>query len=472
MGKLKISENLFLGVNELEKMRGFITDSGYKQVIQSIVSQYGIVENDDNANFEVILKSGTTNTITVSGGIAFDADLNPIVLKSDLDVNIVTSTTPQWIVLSYNTTNLESGYITVDTDGSVTGIGTEFTSVLRGQPDFPNKIRFNGADYEVVSVTSDTSAIITGVTEKVSGVQYSVVGTFTPGFQATDGDKLIYEYDSYSVNVVESDIQPTVSDTEFVLAKITFDELTSAMTVDDYRYLNIFNKNNDESTVIENSIVNLNSVGVVGGVNAVNTLSAELELILEHGYTVDSYELITSGSTNLFTITGSNGFLGTSTLPDNIFNSWLLINRNNMISVEINSNVGNALYLNTVDPNLITDDSDFIIVPNVREIEYEIKVSGNVFNPTVPFYFKKSNQNSKNRCRVYLMLPYDSNSYDDSVTISVKSRNIYDNAEEVFKDLQIATFVNISGNLETLGESSFDVDVAQLVPTSETKNYS
>lgn len=76
------------------------------------------------------------------------------------------STEKRWIVLSHDTTNEEIGTVKISKQGVLSGEGTEFLSVLRGQPNYPTKVRFNSkintGDYEVVEVNSDSEAVISG----------------------------------------------------------------------------------------------------------------------------------------------------------------------------------------------------------------------------------------------------------------------------------------------------------------------
>lgn len=470
MSRLKFSENLFLEVNELQRLVKFLTDDGYKMAFRSIVKSFGIVENDGNTYFKVSKKVGTSNVITINPGIAFDTNMNAIVLQKELEIQVSNNGVTRWLILSRDVTNVEKGTVSIDLDGSLSGIDTEFTKVLRGQPNFPTKVKFNSdnnsGEYEVVNVVSDTSALIAGDFVKEIGIQYSVIGTFTPGFQPLNENKMIYEYDSYNIRAVDSDSRPTVSPDEFIIASISFDNI-GQMNVVDERIYSMFNspyvQNNEYDTYQKNPLVSLLGVSVVS--NSENGVSADLELIIEHGYTVSKYELEISSTTNTFTIiSGSSNYLGQNDIPDGMFNGWLLVNRANMKYVKIDRNVNKTLVISSFDTSMVLEvGNDFIIVPNFLEIEYEVKVSSNVNFPAKPFYFRASIWNIAERLRFYVFFPSVSSEYEDEVTVSIGYRMIDNSGKQFhFDKLSISQFKNINGQSETLSKSSFVVNMKNI----------
>ena len=103
MSKLKISENLFLEVAELNRLVKFISDDGYKKVLKSIIKNYGIVENENNTYFK--LSAVSTGVIKVNAGIAFNSNLDAIVMSEDQNLNISDSGLNRWIILSRATSH-------------------------------------------------------------------------------------------------------------------------------------------------------------------------------------------------------------------------------------------------------------------------------------------------------------------------------------------------------------------------------
>ena len=482
MSRLKFSSNLFLEVNELQRFNKFLEEDGWKRAMKAISKNFGIVENASNSYFKVTARSGSNSVIVINAGIAFDSNMDAIVMTDDLELSVGNTGSNRWVILSRAVTNEEQGTVNINSDGSLSGIGTEFTKVLRGQPNFPVKVKFNSTsnngEYEVVSVTSDTSAILSGSFVNQSNIKYSVVGTFTPGFQPTENNKMIYEYDSYNIEVVDSEDRPAVSEDEFILAMISFDA-SGSMNVSHERIRYMFNNpytQSDESDNSNDPLVSLLSTGVVGGIHAVGSAAAEFELIMEHGYTVTRHELLTTSTSNTFNIiSGQSNFLGTGNIPDGMFRGWLLVNRANMKYALIDDNSNKSLYISNLDTSIILDSgNDFIIVPNCNEIEYEVTVSNNVDRPNIPFYFRSSIWNLYTRAKVHAFYPSnDVENFDNQVTITIKYR-LMDNSgnQQPFSNLAIAQFENVNGQTETLSESSFVVDLTTIEPEAKQRNYS
>lgn len=482
MSRLKFSSNLFLEVNELQRFNKFLEEDGWKRAMKAISKNFGIVENASNSYFKVTARSGSNSVIVINAGIAFDSNMDAIVMTDDLELSVGNTGSNRWVILSRAVTNEEQGTVSINSDGSLSGIGTEFTKVLRGQPNFPVKVKFNSTsnngEYEVVSVTSDTSALLSGSFVNQSNIKYSVVGTFTPGFQPTEDNKMIYEYDSYNIEVVDSEDRPAVSEDEFIIAMISFDA-SGSMNVSDERIRYMFNNpytQSDESDNSTDPLVSLLSTGVVGGIHAVGSAAAEFELIMEHGYTVTRHELLTTSTSNTFNIiSGQSNFLGTGNIPDGMFRGWLLVNRANMKYALIDDNSNKSLYISNLDTSIILDSgNDFIIVPNCNEIEYEVTVSNNVDRPNIPFYFRSSIWNLYTRAKVHAFYPSnDVENFDNQVTITIKYR-LMDNSgkQQPFSNLAIAQFENVNGQTETLSESSFVVDLTTIEPEAKQRNYS
>ena len=482
MSRLKFSSNLFLEVNELQRFNKFLGEDGWKRAMKAISKNFGIVENASNSYFKVTPRAGSNSVIVINAGIAFDSNMDAIVMTDDLKLSVGNTGSNRWVILSRAVTNEEQGTVSINSDGSLSGIGTEFTKVLRGQPNFPVKVKFNSTsnngEYEVVSVTSDTSALLSGSFVNQSNIKYSVIGTFTPGFQPTEDNKMIYEYDSYNIEVVDSEDRPAVSGDEFILAMISFDA-SGSMNVSDERIRYMFNNpytQSDESDNSTDPLVSLLSTGVVGGIHAVGSAAAEFELIMEHGYTVTRHELLTTSTSNTFNIiSGQSNFLGTGNIPDGMFRGWLLVNRSNMKYALIDDNSNKSLYISNFDTSIILDNGNgFIIVPNCNEIEYEVTVSNNVDRPNIPFYFRSSIWNLYTRAKVYAFYPSnDVENFDNQVTITIKYR-LMDNSgnQQSFSNLAIAQFENVNGQTETLSESSFVVDLTTIEPEAKQRNYS
>lgn len=476
MSKLKISDNLFLEVAELNRLLKFIKEDGYKRLFQTMVNQYGVVANKNNSYFKPTAVS--SGVVKINAGLAFNSDLEAIVMKEDTIMQIPNEGIKRWIVLSRSVSSLEEGTVSVTADGALSGFGTYFSEVLRGQPNFPTKIKFhnsqfNHGEYEVVRVTSDYNAILSGSFRAESGLKYSVIGTFTPGYLVPDENKEIYEYDSYNLRIVNSVNKPTVENDEFIIGCVYYEN--GIMHVLDERIYCMFNKPYEQETehTGESSIVSLLQVSAVGGVDSPRAKAAEIELILEHGYKVYAYELQSSETSTIFTITvGDCNFYGNGDIPNGVLNGWLLINRENMRYLTIDRNENKLLFVNSFDPEIISENNDFIIVPPFREIEYEVTCkTDNVAKKSVPFYFRNIISNPQFRLNIYSIFPKYGGA--DVAEFQVRYRFIDDSGNKYpFRNLSVAPFTNINAETETLANSSFSINMSQLQPQEEERNYS
>ena len=479
MSKLVLSENLFLEVAELKRMNKFLKEDGYIRLVKSIIKSAGIVQDSTNSYFKVTAQSGARNLVMVNAGLAFDTSLEGIVLKEATTLSIDNNGMNHWIVLSRATTNYEDGTVAINADGSIVGTSTKFLDVLRGQPNFPVKVKFNSSnntgEYEVVSVTNDTNAALSGSFTQESGLKYSVIGCFTPGFVPLSENKNIYEYDSCSLRVVDSEDRPSVTEDEFILAMVSFDA-TGSMNISDeriyYMFNNPYNQNGSDTVTASNplaSLISVKNVGICGK-------SAEFEMVIEHGYQISKFELVQTTSSNVFNILqGSCNYLGTGDIPNGMFEGWLLLNRKNMKYAEVSTNENKSLYVPVFDTSMIEDEgNDFIVIPNFLNIEFMVKLSNNVDYPQYASYELKSIPNVVNRIRFQMYFPsLKVGTYEDNVTVTVKYRMIDRTGKKYpYNNLAIAQFDNVNGYSETLSASSYVVDIKALEPEETLRNYS
>lgn len=461
MSRLKLSPNMFMEVNELNKLIGFLDNDGYKLIIKQLVKDYGIAQNADNTMFKVSHKLGTDNVVTVNSGIAIDSNINIINLEQDTDITVPYTTNKQWLAISYATTNDEIGVVNISTQGNLSGSGTKFLSVLRGQPNFPTRVKFssnkNKEEYEVVDVTSDTEATLAGVFIEEKDLKYQVVGTFTPGFQPNDEDKMIYEYDSCLIHMIDSIEKPEVDENTFIIACIEFND---GINVIDER-INLFNNKLD--TESSKNIINNNPFVSLSRTKLLNGLILDSQF--EWGYKINKYKSTNTSTTNTIRIIdGGSNYIPNIDIPDDIFSGWRLLNRKNMVSVNINHNKSNVLHTSVTSSLITGEGDDFIIIPNFQDIEVEVKLSGINYDEDSPnYYFKFSMLNGKGRFQI----PVE---YLDTF-IELKYRMIDEkNKTTAFQDFAITQFENIKKEKETLGDSSFSIHISE--PEEVKRNYS
>jgi hypothetical protein len=238
MANLKISEDLFLEKQELNRLKRFLEFDGFKQEFLLGSSSFGLVAGYNQITgvntppkdcFHITNLGSSANTVNVNPGRAVDKFANIITSDAGFTLSVPNTGLWYWVKIKYKTVNYEKGTVNIDVNGNLTGFGTSFTEVLRGQPNFPTKVKFvdalnNVKEYQVVDVISDSSAILSGDFLSETGLKYAVMGTFTPGFSPANSNKLIYEYDDVEITLVTeitSGIAPSKAiDEEFWLARL------------------------------------------------------------------------------------------------------------------------------------------------------------------------------------------------------------------------------------------------------------
>lgn len=301
MSKLKITENLFLEKQELNRLIYFLQDEGAEKYDKLLINSYGIIpESNSDMGFGFnVTTSATADSIDVAPGIAIDNDLNHITGSGETTVLPQSPSDYYFIKIKYGVKNTEKGTVGVDANGNMVGTGTEFTKVLRGQPNFPTKIRiWDGTawttSFEVLQIVDDLNVILqgdfTGAT--YSAKKYGVVGSFSPDFTPNEDQSLIYEYDSVTYSAETSAVSdpPPALDTnkEFYIA--ICQNIGGAVSVidirDKYKFslnpmfadgdyhkldrINIFNKASQSLQKVTPITVNLSGTGILQlGDNAV-----------------------------------------------------------------------------------------------------------------------------------------------------------------------------------------------------------
>jgi hypothetical protein len=158
-----------------------------------------------------------------------------------------------WVRVSHKYRYHELGTVEIAADGYMTGTGTTFTEVLRGQAtDVPTKIKLikssdlspavNSGYYELVDVVDSTTAILAGTTTFTpeTSLHFVVIGA-TPINENISVEQAIglYQYDDCEIELVQEsvlDTPPTVGFTQdktFYLARIQ--NTGGSLTIQDKR---------------------------------------------------------------------------------------------------------------------------------------------------------------------------------------------------------------------------------------------
>ena len=479
---VKFSNNLFLAVAELNKFKQSLGENGWKMFAKNLVKQFGIAHNTGNTMFLPVPKSGASEVVTIQPGVAFDSNMNAIVLENSIDVSVpaaqLTGNLKYWLILRHASNHYERGTVNISADGALTGTGTDFLSVLRGQPDFPTKIRLesqvNTGDYEVVTVSSATSAILAGSFTAESNLKYSVIGTFTPGFIPNEDDSLIYEYDACEIEVRISTETPTLDDgNEFLICSVNY--VNTAMELRDYRVEYMLNNPyvqtlDSMKELSKDKIVSL----VMASIVSMNNKGIMMELQLQHGFKILSFEtnMLSSG----YAIDITSGFCNyidtTSVLPNSLFKGWYLLNRDTMSYSVITDSADKRLFVTELNPDSVSG-TDIVIVPPFKEIEYQITVGSNVPSPGVPYVFKFGIENINNKVVVPILFQTESEDYLDNVVVSMKYRMIGSGTDKYqLFDFAVAGFDDYDGVRKSIANSSFNVPIGTIQPAAEVRNYS
>jgi hypothetical protein len=395
MSKLKISEDLFLEKQELNRLVKFLAKEGHKREFLLSTKSFGIfpgelipdslVESKDS--FLVENANSNNNQVFINPGKAVDSNGEIIHLVDKITRTVPNDNLWYWIKISYQENLSEIGTVSINGDGLLVGIGTKFKEVLRGQPNFTSKIRFTNSnsgnifEYEVVEVIDDENVVLSGggfIAE--SNLKYTVIGTFTPGFIPSNPNKSIFVYDDCKVEFIPEDIVNSApaknSGLEFYLARVK--SFNQNVLVQDKR--NEFWKSRSEFELtllekeIQNPIIGVESVkwdvrSQAGTKNEVNLAFG----LRSSNWTIDPTQ-------NKLTIaTGVGGVLKmgeTDYFEDADFDGWKVYTPNGKHhKIYQSEKTGGQinLYLEYMDPDSFISSEQVLIVPDIEEIEILVR---------------------------------------------------------------------------------------------------
>lgn len=149
--KLKISENLFLEKAELNRLLYFLVDAGHKQELLFHTKKPGLIKGFSYAGGYLEAKDNlkvnnySSSTVTINGGRAIDKNGKIVTSDDNYLLQIPVNNLWYWIKVAYKEINEEVGTVSIDINGNLVGTNTKFTEVLRGQPNFPSKIKFTSS---------------------------------------------------------------------------------------------------------------------------------------------------------------------------------------------------------------------------------------------------------------------------------------------------------------------------------------
>lgn len=389
MSKVKINSNLFIGTAEWWRLQKQFDDWGFKRHIQANTKTYGLVKDiyvpeigeiETADNFYVSKINACNDKVSLNAGFIINKDGEYIVNEEVRKIDIPGDSNWYWIKVKHRLSHEELGTVDVDAFGNLTGTNTEFTEIFRGQPNFPTKIRFensqngNVEDYEVVSVSGDTNAVIQGDFTPETGLKFYVVGTFTPGYPVPTQDELIFQYDSFELQLIPESFPnqtpPYAVDYEFFLARVKSNG--TQILIEDKRnewwrpwgewWVDYLDR------TLDNPLIG------VEGVQYTHKESVRDSniMLMAWGMRFKSYT-INPDQKKMSILIGNGGtFKDTSFFQNNDFNGWRVYAKNGSWKTIIDSQKSGTqivLILDVLDPDDYGVSDELFIAPPYEEIE-------------------------------------------------------------------------------------------------------
>lgn len=467
MANIKLSSNQFIGTKELQKMKEFLDDEGFRKLLLEDAITFGITKNSaDGADWTNGLVQQGTNVGTIKHAELFAIDDTGRFVRKVATDNIAITDDSQWywVKVSYAYRNYETYQVDIDASGNLSCPNSDgnFTSILRGQPNVASRVKFEGAslntsEYDVQSVTDDNNAILQGSFQAEVGVNLIVVGTFTPDSNPSAGDKDILNYDGATLTLVQSVNEPAhTSGQEFFLARVQ--RTGGNITIEDKRSNYVFRSKPDHLRLNVDTDPN-----VLIGIESAKydtAFATKDSNIVQIGWGLRSSSFTSDPSTKKVTINAGEGgiFKSTTDFTNGDFNGWRMYANGKQHMIVNSTKTGSQidLIIDSYDQDDITAATEITIVPNADSISVRARNNSSNSNNKVetirefpiasgvgvmklivyanpaPYYFEYSyNQNRQKT--TWNVFPADNvsgflveSSFDSNGQLSVASRQTYD----------------------------------------------
>lgn len=409
MSKIKFVPNLFLEVAELNRFQKFLDTDGFRKHLLQDSVKFGLIKSNLDTDFlngrvqrDVDTNTGQ-KTLKIAPLYGIDSNGNFIYSPQITGIPIVNDTNWYWVKVRYQPTTRELGTVSIAVNGDMVGVGTEFTKVLRGQPNFPSKIKlvdstYNTLEYEVLEVIDDTHAILGNPATNTSGIaefqpesdlHYAVIGTFTPGVNVPSNNKYPFQYDSMYYELVPEvnlNTKPTPysQGTEFYIARYRISGAN--VIIQDKRVEYWETKGSQLHVDIERGANPLIGVEAIKWQNVTNPAN---ENIVQIAWGMRSSNWSVNSSQNILTInTGLGGKYKTvDDFNDGDFDGWRVYTDSNGKYSRVISSVKQGGAINLTLDVLDVDDysidggntyniQEVLIVPNCEEVEINCRAWG------------------------------------------------------------------------------------------------
>lgn len=402
--KLNFVPNLFLEVAELNRFKDSLDTYGFRKHILQNTESYGLIKNETvdpnflNGKVQIDLDDEFGNkTIKINELFGIDSFGNFIYHPIKRSIIIPNDNNWYWVRVTYQESVQEKGTFSISSNGNLVGSGSELLSILRGQPNFPSRIKFlnstqNTLEYDILEVIDNQNAIVShpaltnlGSSEFIpeTGLTIGVVGTFTPGVVVPTNDKYPFRYDSTLIEILQESTlntkPPYIVNSNFYIARCKI--ISGVLVIQDKRTEFWESKGSKRSLNIERNTNPLIGVENIKW-NHVNTPADRN--IVEIGWGMRTQNWSVDTSNNILTLFGSSKggkFKSVEDFTDGDFNGWRLYSQNGKYSKVLSSvKQGSSinLSLDTLDIDNFSIDggsttnsgTDWVLVtPDCEEVE-------------------------------------------------------------------------------------------------------
>lgn len=472
MSKVKFSNDLFLGKVELDRFKEFLDDEGFRKFLLENSIKFGLTKdqyfddsNDVNNQFENgRVYEGSSLTLGHKEIRGIDSDGNFIFKKEKTTgIEVPADSNWYWVKIKHAFSSKEVGTFEIDDSGNLTGTDSELSEVLRGQPNFPTRVKFinsniNTLEYDVLEIIDDENAILQGDFTPESDLELAVVGTFTPNSVPTTDEKEIFQYDSCTLSVEQETVNNTkpayIEGTEFLIARVKNDGAN--LVIQDKRTelwqpaANYYLKNLDKTN---NPLIGVESIKY----DHANSTKEKNITYIAWGFRSSNWT--TNVNTNILTINGGFGgkFKTVADFTDDDFNGWRVYTKDGQYARIISSVIVGSqinLTLDSLDIDSYSSDggTTFIsqelhIVPDCDEVLISFEANNGNSNFDLPNQtFSFPSELSIGKCPVLV--------YDDTADYKVyyKYKRVGDYSEKkLLTDDSVAGYYDES-SFETNGE--------------------
>jgi hypothetical protein len=390
MSELRISPNLFLEQQELNRLKKFLDNDGFRKFTISNSNTFGLIRNDNSPFTNGLVQEDTGLTVKINALSAIDSNGKLISNNAVSQLSIPADSNWYWLKVAYQTTTIETGTFSIDSLGNLvcTSGDAELLNILRGQPNYPSRVTFTNAslnilEYDVLEIIDNNNAVLQGSFTSETGLKLAIVGTFTPGYVPLTSEKYIFQYDSCLLTLVLSNtISPPahITGIEFIIGKVK--NTGASISIEDKRN-EIWTTN--ANYILKNLDLSTNPLIGVEQITYDDSLSTRVQNIVQVAWAFKtiSYSInlklnkitITSGSGGIFKTTNFN-----SLFINGNFDGWRLYTLSGnhykiITSTLVAGNIELAMEnLDSVDffsdtNSIISITQSLIITPNAEEIE-------------------------------------------------------------------------------------------------------